>query len=225
MNDVATTESTVSAVAVQIGESIREARKGTGWTLSDVARETGLSEGFLSKIERGHANCSLANLIQICSVLGIGMDNLFSRGLASHRTNVTVHHAVESKVGLTSQGPPSQDPTLREIDSTGYKYRHLAGGRSRDDLEVIHLVFPSRAGMETLVSHHGQEHCYVLSGSIEFVVDGTVHVLNAGDGIMIDSKLPHLARNRGKTPAHVLMTVALVGIGESPQEWWSIGKS
>lgn len=202
----------VSGVAEQIGDSMRAARKAAGRTLSDVAGETGLSESFLSKIERGHANCSLANLIQICAVLGIGMDNLFSKGLGAQRTNVSVHRAMPGNPGAV----------MLDVESTGYKFRPLAGGKMRDDLEIIHLVFPSKSGMETMVSHAGQEHCYVLSGSVEFLVDGSTHILNAGDGIMIDSKLPHLARNRGKDSAHVLMTVAMAGSKESPPDWWSV---
>ena len=48
----------------------------------------------------------------------------------------------------------------------------------------------------------------MLSGEVLFHVDGVAHRLKPGDGILIDSQLPHRAENAGRGQAHVLMTVA-----------------
>jgi quercetin dioxygenase-like cupin family protein len=90
---------------------------------------------------------------------------------------------------------------------------------------VFHLVFPHRNRMDAVVSHAGQEHCYVLSGEILFQVGGEEHRLKAGEGIFIDSSLAHRAENIGPGEAHVLMTVAKPVEGGGSREltdWWRL---
>ena len=103
--------------------------------------------------------------------------------------------------------------------------RRERGRAPLDRLEVFHLVFPRARGMQAAVSHPGQEHCYVLSGEVLFHVDGVQHRLKAGDGILIDSQLPHRAENAGRGQAHVLMTVARpTEVGDAP-DWWRLSSS
>lgn len=191
----------------EIGRRIRSARTGAGLKLSDVAERTSLSEGFLSKLERGHASASIANLILITEVLGLGLHELFAHPAAPARTSVAVH------------GAPAE---MTEVASTGYRWRHLAGGAPLDRMEVFHLVFPRRERMKTMVSHPGQEHCYVLSGEIVFHVGDATHRLRAGQGILIDSELPHRAESVGKGEAHVLMVVSKPAETPRVTDWWTL---
>ena len=89
-------------------------------------------------------------------------------------------------------------------------------------MEVFHLVFPREKGMESMVSHPGQEHCYVLSGEVLFFVGEEQHRLKAGDGIFIDSQQPHRAENAGRGKAHVLMTVAKPAEAADTPDWWHL---
>jgi quercetin dioxygenase-like cupin family protein len=111
---------------------------------------------------------------------------------------------------------------MTEVKTTGYRWRHLAGGAPLDRMEAFHLVFPRRERMSTMVSHPGQEHCYVLSGEIFFYVGEEKHRLRAGDGIFIDSQLPHRAENAGKGEAHVLMIVAKAAENPPLIDWWRL---
>ena len=61
----------VARATQEIGRRLRSARAGAGLTLAVVARQAGVSEGFLSKLERGQAAASIANLIQLADVLGV----------------------------------------------------------------------------------------------------------------------------------------------------------
>jgi transcriptional regulator with XRE-family HTH domain len=191
-----------------IGRRLRAARTGAGMTLSDVAGRVGVSQGFLSKLERGQAAASIANLIQLTDALGLGLHELFAADRAPARTRVAVHRA----------GPR----TLQEVAASGYRWRHLGGGAPLDRLEVFHLVFPRRKGMAAMVSHPGQEHCYVLSGEILFFVGNAEYRLKAGDGIFIDSEQPHRAENVGRSKAHVLMAVAKPGEASDAPDWWRL---
>ncbi len=196
----------------EIGRRLRSARVGSGLTLAAVAGKTGLSEGFLSKLERGQAAASIANLIQIADVLGLGLLELFAGHEAPARTRVAVHRAATDASG--------------EVTATGYRWRPLGGGAPLDRMEVFHLVFPRETGMTSMVSHPGQEHCYVLSGEVMFFVGDAQYRLKAGDGIFIDSEQPHRAENAGRGQAHVLMSVTKSGEeGAGLPEWWRLASS
>lgn len=198
----------VARATQDIGRRLRAARTGAGMTLASVARQAGVSEGFLSKLERGQAAASIANLIQLTDVLGLGLHELFPSDGAPAKTRVAVHRA--------------DGAALQDVAATGYRWRHLGGGAPLDRMEVFHLVFPRAKGMETTVSHPGQEHCYVLSGEVLFHVGGETHRLKAGDGILIDSQQPHRAENAGRGQAHVLMTVARPAEAADVPDWWHL---
>lgn len=193
-----------------IGCRLRAARQGAGLTLAETAARAGVSEGFLSKLERGQTAASIANLIQLTGALGLGLHELFATDGAPARTRLVVHRSGEGK--------------LEEVAATGYSWRHLGGGGPLDRMEVFHLVFPREKGMPTMVSHPGQEHCYVLSGEILFHVGDAQYRLKAGDGIFIDSLQPHRAENAGRTKAHVLVSVAKPGEAPEAPDWWHLSK-
>ena len=197
--------------AREIGRRLRDARLGAGLTLADVAARAGVSEGFLSKLERGQSNASIANLLQLTGAVGLGLDELFSGGTTPARTRVAVHRG--------------QAPVFQEVAATGYLWRSLGGGAPLDRLEVFHLVFPVKARMEAMVSHPGQEHCYVLSGEIRFFVGEEQHRLKAGDGIFIDSRQPHRAENAGRGKAHMLMTATRSAETTEFPDWWRLAAS
>jgi quercetin dioxygenase-like cupin family protein len=189
-----------------VGRRLRSARVGAGRTLAELAKRTALSEGFLSKLERGQATSSIANLIRITEVLGLGMHELFVPDATPAQTTAVVHRAA--------------DAMMAEVKTTGYRWRPLAGGSPLDRMEVFHLIFPRRERMKLMVSHAGQEHCYVLSGEILFYVGGAKHRLRAGDGIFIDSEQPHRAQNAGSVEAHGLMVVTKAAETSQTLDWW-----
>ena len=200
----------IARTTQDIGRRLRAARLGAGLTLASVARQAGVSEGFLSKLERGQAAASIANLIQLADALGLGLHELFPSETAPAKTRVAVHRA-DVDVG-----------DLQEVAATGYRWRHLGGGAPLDRLEVFHLVFPRAKGMAATVSHPGQEHCYVLSGEVLFHVGDAQYRLKAGDGILIDSQQPHRAENAGRGQAQMLMTVARPADAGDLPDWWRL---
>lgn len=203
----------IARTTQDIGRRLRAARLGAGLTLASVARQAGVSEGFLSKLERGQAAASIANLIQLADALGLGLHELFPSETAPAKTRVAVHRA-DVDVG-----------DLQEVAATGYRWRHLGGGAPLDRLEVFHLVFPRAKGMAATVSHPGQEHCYVLSGEVLFHVGDAQYRLKAGDGILIDSQQPHRAENAGRGQAQMLMTVARPADAGDLPDWWRLATS
>ncbi|MDQ8727237.1 cupin domain-containing protein [Bradyrhizobium sp. LHD-71] len=81
--------------------------------------------------------------------------------------------------------------------------------------------------MDLMVSHPGQEYCYVISGRIRFHVGAEVFELAAGEGIFLNSELPHRADNVGDDEARILMVVAKSSEARSSGrsehfDWWRV---
>ena len=64
-------------VEAHIGARLRTARQAAGLTLAAVAEQAGLTKGFLSRLERDEVSPSVASLVTVCGVLGIGVGTLF----------------------------------------------------------------------------------------------------------------------------------------------------
>ena len=61
------------------GARLKAWRQSRGLKLKDLAARTGLSIGFLSKIENGTGNPSVDNIQKICYVLGVTPNDLLTQ--------------------------------------------------------------------------------------------------------------------------------------------------
>src|SRR3954454_21792211 len=70
----------MTEVAVQsaLGERLRAIRQLRRKTLKDVATGAGISESFLSQLERGRTNATIATLQRLSTALGIEVSDLFT---------------------------------------------------------------------------------------------------------------------------------------------------
>jgi transcriptional regulator with XRE-family HTH domain len=64
--------------ATPIGAKLRSARTAQGMSLAQVAETTGLSKGFLRRVERDETSPSVATLVQLCQVLSLPVGALFA---------------------------------------------------------------------------------------------------------------------------------------------------
>ncbi len=58
-------------VSEAVGARLRALRTASGWSLSELARRTGLGKGTLSELESGHRNPTLATLFAVTTALGL----------------------------------------------------------------------------------------------------------------------------------------------------------
>src|SRR5207237_8406269 len=61
---------------IDVGERLQALRRYRRCTLRVVAKRSGLSESFLSQVERGRASASIASLRRIADALGVSMADL-----------------------------------------------------------------------------------------------------------------------------------------------------
>lgn len=194
----------------RIGRAIRSRRADCRMTLGDLAERTGLSLSFLSRVERGHAQTSVGNLIRIAEALG-----------------GTIHDLI---------GPPG--PTVEDqgfavfrsaaaapaaIPATGYRWVPVSTGGPGRSVEATLLELPAETAADTRFAHPGEEICFVLKGHVRFVVGERETVLDAGDAIHLRSDIPHAAGTAGGGPATVLMVTHRPSGAGDHADWWNHG--
>ncbi|MFZ5688628.1 MAG: helix-turn-helix domain-containing protein [Bacillota bacterium] len=63
---------------MDIGKRIREIRKANGQKLLNISQQTGLSQPYISEIERGVKAPSVDTLEKICTALGVTLAEFFA---------------------------------------------------------------------------------------------------------------------------------------------------
>jgi transcriptional regulator with XRE-family HTH domain len=180
----------VAADETLIGRSLREARRRRGLTLRAVADEAGVTESFLSQVERDIASPSIATLRRIAVALGTSIGTLLD-GAGPHAK--LVRRADRRVVGYAGLG--ARDEFLTD------------GVNAR--LQVIEsLIDPGGGTGPDAYAHESDEECLiVLEGCLDLWVGDETYRLEAGDAIRYSSRVPHRNQNPGTAPARVLFVL------------------
>ena len=200
--------STDTHLASRIGSVLRSARLGRQMTLRALSQKSGLSEAFLSRLERGQVSTSIANLIAITGIIGVGLADLFeANGAAGGARGYVIARAGERR-------PP------QEIAASGYRYQPLVTGWHGQRLDAFILTFPRRNRADVMTAHEGEELVYVLEGRILFQLGEERIPLGVGDSIYFKADIAHMGKNVGEVDARVLM-VTTPGRGPGREfGWW-----
>jgi transcriptional regulator with XRE-family HTH domain len=169
-----------------IGPRVRAARLERGLSVAQLAREATLTKGFISQLERGLANPSVASLVRLCEALGIAVGSLFD---PAHTRLVRAGERPQINFGGENVAEwlltPASERRLQVIES-----RIEPGGG---------------AGSEAY-SHAGDaEFVHVISGELEVRVEEDIFRLCRGDSLCFTPRTAHTWRNpSAKRDAHVL---------------------
>jgi mannose-6-phosphate isomerase-like protein (cupin superfamily) len=158
-------------------------------SLRQLADDAEVSESFVSQVERGRANPSVASLRRLAEALGTSVGALFDGGSAG-------------KVIRANSRPGLVHPTGKWED-------FLLTPQSARRLQVILSVIEAGEGSgEEPYSHDSDEECVVvLKGSLEVHIGGESFMLNEGDSLTFESRLPHWNRNPGEIKTEVLWII------------------
>lgn len=168
---------------------LRAARETKGLTLDELAKRAGLTRGYLSLVERGLKTPSIAALLRISDVLGVGIGTLFE-GNGQKAPRYAVSRA-------RNPGGAADAATIVP----------LALGPGRRAMEPF-LLRPSKKWAQHPYTHRGEEMIYVVSGEIEVKLEGQSVRLAAGDCLYFDGETGHELRSVGDTLAETLIVVS-----------------
>jgi transcriptional regulator with XRE-family HTH domain len=171
----------------ELGRRIRARREEAGRSLKDVADEVGVSESFLSQIERGVASPSIATLRGISDSLGTSVGALFE--------------GPESTGRLVRHGDRRQ---LRHPRREWEEYM-LTPPDSRRLQVIMGVIEPGAGSGREPYTHNSDEECViVLKGRMHVRVADDHYELSKGDSVTFESRLPHSYRNPGPSRSEVL---------------------
>lgn len=180
---------------------IREIRHNSNITLKELATKTGLTTGYLSKIENGNKIPPIPTLERIAQSLDIDISFLFfqERDCEGKNPNLIVirHDDYQKRIlELKLQSENGYDK---------YRYEPLARGKPRKNMQPYVVVLGFNAS-KTL-QHEGEEFHYVLEGALEFFYGSEKYILTKGDCVYFDAKIPHSGKSIGDQQAEVLVII------------------
>jgi transcriptional regulator with XRE-family HTH domain len=175
------------------GARLRHARKLHGMTMKAVAHKAGLTESYVSKLERDLLSPSLSALHRICEALDTNIGFLFASD--RHPNGVVDIVRANNRVALQIAG---NEP------NGGIQLEPLIPMSETNLLQVnIHIVQPVGGG-HAPIHHKGQEFGLILEGSLELIVQDNSVWLSEGDAFSFQSSLGHTYRNTGSGLTRIL---------------------
>ena len=177
-----------------LGGRVRALREGMGLSLRDLSAESGVSAPMLSQVERGETSPTLAVAGRIADGLELSLSQLLRLDEAQHvvvvrggegRSRSRAGHSVEE---LTPPLPGQR------ADVSRHSLAPTAGTGGPAD--------------PPLHEPGARETALVLAGELTLAIDGSEHVLGAGDAVTFDADLAHHFENRGSEPAEFVAVVA-----------------
>lgn len=172
------------------GARLRELRLQRNWTLQDIASRSGLSKTFVSRLESGARQASIAAVLTFSRIFDVSLDMLFETQLATdpcvivRGANAAEHHV------------------------NGLAYVPLSDASRFFNVQPMRVRISSARRGKEHYHHEGEEWIYVLSGSLTLSLAGFSYDLESGDAAHFDSRLPHRLIARGSQDAEVLLVAS-----------------
>jgi transcriptional regulator with XRE-family HTH domain len=173
-----------------IAKNIKKIRLDNHMSQERLAELSGLTKGYISKIEKSDTAPPLSTLSKIASALKVDITLLTAEELE-------LPGDIDLCIVRKGEGKKISTATL-----VGYHYEALAYKKSGKNMEPFFLMpaFDEKA----VFMHEGEEFMYVLEGVHEFIYKDRTYILKEGDSIYFDSRIPHTGRSIGKKRAKIL---------------------
>jgi DNA-binding transcriptional MerR regulator/mannose-6-phosphate isomerase-like protein (cupin superfamily) len=175
---------TRSSPSMSIPRQLRNLRMQHQFTLSRAAEKAGISVSFLSCIERGQANASVATLQKLAAVYDTNVLSFFGEPEPARKlVRPADRRRLDTEPGLTIE--------------------LLALGRSTMEPHLFRIAAGASSGGS--YSHEGEEFIYMIRGQLEVWLDELEHyLLNPGDSLYFSSNQTHRWANPGDTETVLL---------------------
>ncbi len=181
-----------------ITRKLKVLRKNQNITLAELAEQTGLTKGYLSRIENSKNPPPISTLGRIADALGADITDLFLKSEESEGSQEITISRSNQRVPMNARGT-----------SYGYIYENLAVEKKGKNMEpfIVTVGFDHPVNIETDFCHQGEEFLYVLEGTMEFFFKGRSYILEQGDSVYFDADIPHSGKSIGKKKAKLLIVI------------------
>ncbi|MEO6944284.1 MAG: helix-turn-helix domain-containing protein [Lacisediminihabitans sp.] len=179
---------TPSQSPLLIGAKIRGTRLAQGLTIAQVADASGLTKGFISRIERDETSPSVATLLTICQVLSLSVGTLFE--------------PPENEVIHFDDAPFINMGGLHAVE-------RLLTPRNESRVQLLRSVLEPGAsgGTELYTINCDIEVLHVLKGEVVVRFAQGDETLTTGDTMTLAGREPHSWSNTSDSQTEVIWTI------------------
>lgn len=163
-----------------VGPRLRALRQQRDITLTHLAEVTGISVSTLSRLESGSRKPTLELLLPLAKAYQVSLDELVD-------------------------APETGDPRVRARAIMRNGRMHIPLSRRPGGLQAFKTIIPPDEPEHTeQKTHEGFEWLYVLSGKVRLLLGEHDLLLEPGEAVEFDTRLPHLVLNGGDRPAEMI---------------------
>lgn len=177
-----------------ICKNIKKLRKQNSFTLEKLANLTGLTKGYLSKVERSEKAPPYSTLNKIAGAMGMEVTSILGKD-------------IEPLDDVRISFQKKNEGTIIKATSqlSGYDYEILGANKPGKNMEPFIIYSPF--DLEKMYTHEGEEFIYILDGTLEFIIGAEKFIMEPGDNIYFDSCVPHGGKSIGKKQAKLLVII------------------
>jgi transcriptional regulator with XRE-family HTH domain/mannose-6-phosphate isomerase-like protein (cupin superfamily) len=189
---------------MSVGSQLRDRRKEMGLSLRQFARDLGVSPSFISQIENGKSQPSVATLYMICSALDLSIDELFGKtetAGAAVAVKAAAGAKAETAVEATAGEPPEPAPDKHTFSGALAQLDQLRRGQPTP------VVTPSQRRRLVLDSGVTWER---LSSAHEVAIDFLFARYDVGGSSVPDEKL---TRHAGIEYGYIISGTLEIALG------------
>jgi transcriptional regulator with XRE-family HTH domain len=177
-----------------ISHNIKKLRAQKKLTLQSLAKRTGLTKGYLSKVERSEKAPPYSTLTRIAGALGVEVTSMLSKNMG-----------LPADIRLCLSRGKERPVIKGSSQFPGYDYEVLAEHKPGKNMEPFIIHSPRE--ITQMYAHEGEEFMFIMNGSLEFVYGDDTYVLEKGDNVYFDACVPHAGRSVGDDIATVLVVI------------------
>jgi transcriptional regulator with XRE-family HTH domain len=175
-----------------LGDEIRKLRKARGKSISEVAAAIGRSISFISQLERGNADASIADLRGIAQLFGVPLGWFF----------------VSDTTPAVERGRVVRSGSRRQLGTvTSGKVEELLSPNIGGAFETFLDTFAPGAELPQETQRDTEEEGYVVKGVLDMWISGQYFQLNPGDSFRIVRE-PYRWANRGSEEVVAVWIIA-----------------
>lgn len=184
---------------VDVGNRLRQLRIERGYSIRALAELSGLNVNTLSLIENNKTSPSVSTLQQLARALQVPISAFFDSDVPAKR--IVFQKAGQRRKGFFSHG------SLEDLGSG----LTLSGAAP-----LLVTLEPGADSGPDPIEHAGIEFVFCLEGRLHYTIEGQSYVLEPGDSLIFEARLPHHWENVGKTPSRSLLVICPGEARESP---------
>lgn len=179
------------AFLLEVSRRIKEKRIDKKLTLQELADKSSVSKGLISQIENGRSIPSLPVMFSIIQSLEMEVGDFF-KDLNLIESTVIVQKKADYE-------------TFEKENTIGFSYqRILSKSLQATTIDFVLLELSPNSHREEVYTE-AFEFKYILRGKVDYLINGELYSLEAGDSLFFDGRLAHVPKNNYKESCLMLI--------------------